>query len=63
MQNLEQIKPLIVGTAGAGGVEVVKTVSEMPSIPVSETVGIISQIIILVATLIGLFKKKPKTNS
>lgn len=63
INNLEQIKPLGIGLAGAGGVEVATMVAEFNPEPLTQGVSIITQIIILVATLVGLFKKKKSINN
>ena len=58
MTNLKQIA---IGTLGAGATEAVTQAVTFDPQPITEGVGLISQIIILVATLIGLFKKKKET--
>lgn len=45
----------IIGTAGVAGVE---TVQHLDPILINQGVGLIGQIVIIVATLISLFKKK-----
>ena len=54
----EKISTLLVGGAGAGAVEVVNTATTFNPEVITDGVGIISQIVILIATLIGLFRKK-----
>lgn len=46
------------GIAGAGATEVVEQIPLFDPQPITEGVGLISQIVILVATLVALFKKK-----
>lgn len=53
-----QIKTILVGGGGAAASEVVQAAQTFDPAPLTEGVGIITQIIILVATLVGLFKKK-----
>lgn len=55
--SLESLKPLGIGAAGFLSSTGVQTAQAVEAVPISETVGIISQIVILVATLIGLFRK------
>lgn len=54
----DTIKTIFLGSAGLAGEEVVQVATAMDTAPITEGVGLISQIIILVATLIGLFRKK-----
>lgn len=54
----EQVKFLGIGAVGAVSTEVVTQASTFDPAPITEGVGLVSQIIILVATLIGLFRKK-----
>jgi hypothetical protein len=56
--NSETIKTIFLGSAGVAGQEAVQVVTALDTAPITEGVGLISQIIILVATLIGLFRKK-----
>ena len=53
----------VIGLSGAGGIEVVNQASTIDPAVITDGVGIISQIVILVVTLIGLFKKKKVTNN
>lgn len=53
----------LIGLSGAGGIEVVNQASTIDPAVITDGVGIISQIVILVVTLIGLFKKKKVTNN
>lgn len=52
----------IVGTSGVAVSEIASQVDVPTSGDTSEVIKVIVQIIIAVATLFGLFKKKPKTN-
>ena len=53
----------IIGLAGAGSIEVVDQVQKIDPEAINSGVGIVSQIVILIVTLIGLFKKKKVTES
>lgn len=55
--NVDSLKPLAVGAAGFASSIGVQAVEAVEVIPISEAVGVFSQIVILVATLIGLFKR------
>lgn len=61
--NTESIKTIFIGSVGAGATEVVEVATSFDPAPITEGAGLISQIIILVATLIGLFRKKKNINS
>lgn len=52
----------IVGTSGVAVSEIASQVEIPTSGDTSEVIKIVVQIIIAVATLFGLFKKKPTTN-
>jgi hypothetical protein len=52
----------IVGTSGVAISEVASQVELPTSGDTSEVIKIVVQIIIAVATLFGMFKKKPKSN-
>lgn len=54
MQNLLK---LTIGLTGAGATEVVQMVQHDQ---INSAVGLIGQIVIIIATLISLFKKKPQ---
>ena len=56
-----KIETAIIGLSGAGGIEVVNQASTITPAVITDGVGIISQIVILIVTLIGLFKKKKVT--
>ena len=58
-----KIETAVIGLSGAGGIEVVNQASTIDPAVITDGVGIISQIVILVVTLIGLFKKKKVTNN
>ena len=53
----------IIGLSGAGGIEVVGQLSSLNPDVITEGVGLVSQIVILIVTLIGLFKKKKVTQN
>ena len=51
----------IIGLSGAAGIEVVDQVATLDPAVITDGVGLVSQIVILIVTLIGLFKKKKVT--
>ena len=53
----------IIGLSGAGGIEVVDQVATLNPAVITDGVGLVSQIVILTVTLIGLFKKKKVTHN
>lgn len=53
----------IIGLSGVGGIEVVEQVTTLNSAVITDGVGLVSQIVILIVTLIGLFKKKKVTQN
>ena len=53
----------IIGLSGAGGIEVVDQVATLNPAVISDGVGLVSQIVILIVTLIGLFRKKKVTQN
>ena len=53
----------VIGLSGAGGIEVVNQASTMNPAVITDGVGLVSQIVILIVTLIGLFKKKKVTET
>jgi hypothetical protein len=55
-------KNLIVGISGVGGVELASVIDIPTSTDASEIIKLIIQVVIGVATLIGLFKKKTPKN-
>ena len=57
------VSKLIVGTSGVTVAEVANHVEPPTSGDVSEIIKIIVQVVIGIATLIGLFKKNPKTGN
>lgn len=59
----ESIKTLFIGSVGAGATEVVEVAAGFDPAPITEVTGLISQIIILVATLIGVFREKKNVKS
>ena len=55
---MDNVKTIFLGSAGVAGQEVVQVATELQVAPITESVGLVSQIIILVATLVSLFRKK-----
>ena len=53
----------IIGLSGAGGIEVVDQLTALDPAVITDGVGLVSQIVILIVTLIGLFKKKKVTQN
>ena len=53
----------VIGLSGAGGIEVVNQASTINPAVITDGVGLVSQIVILIVTLIGLFKKKKVTET
>ena len=51
----------IIGLSGLGSIEVVDKVATLEPAVITDGVGLVSQIVILIVTLIGLFKKKKVT--
>ena len=58
-----KIQTAIIGLSGAGGIEVVDQVATLDPAVITDGVGLVSQIVILTVTLIGLFKKKKVTHN
>ena len=58
-----KIETAIIGLSGAGGIEVVNQASTINPAVITDGVGLVSQIVILIVTLIGLFKKKKVTET
>ena len=52
----------IIGLSGAGGIEVVDQVTTLNPSVITDSVGLVSQIVILIVTLICLFKQKKVTD-
>jgi len=48
----------IIGLSGAGGIEVVDQVAALDPAVITDGVGLVSQIVILIVTLVGLVRKK-----
>lgn len=59
----DTINKIVVGSAGVGASEVVQQVVSNDIAPITEGVGLVTQIVILLATLFGLFKKKKNINN
>lgn len=59
----DKILTSTIGLAGVGSIEAVQVAQQVNPAVISDGLGIISQIVILVVTLIGLFKKKKVTNN
>jgi hypothetical protein len=55
---MKALLPLIQGTTGVAGLEVVSNVTLPTSTDTSEIIKIVLQVVISLATLFGLFKKK-----
>lgn len=53
----------VIGLSGVGGIEVIDQVQKVTPQTISDGVGLLGQIVILIVTLIGLFKKKKVTDS
>lgn len=53
----------IIGLSGVGGIEVVDQAAALNPAVITDGVGLVSQIVILIVTLIGLFKKKKVTQN
>lgn len=53
----------IIGLSGAGGIEVIDQAATLNPAVISDGVGLVSQIVILIVTLIGLFRKKKVTQN
>ena len=53
----------VIGLSGAGGIEVVNQASTINPAVITDGVGLVSQIVILIVTLIGLFKDKKVTET
>ena len=58
-----KLETAIIGLSGAGGIEVVDQVAKLTPDVITDGVGLVSQIVILIVTLIGLFKKKKVTQN
>lgn len=58
-----KIGTAIIGLSGAGGIEIVDQVATLNPAVITDSVGLVSQIVILIVTLIGLFKKKKVTQN
>ena len=58
-----KLETTFIGISGAGGIEVVDQVSALNPAVITDGVGLVSQIVILIVTLIGLFKKKKVTEN
>ena len=53
----------IIGLSGTGGIEVVDQLTTLDPAVITDGVGLVSQIVILIVTLIGLFKNKKVTQN
>ena len=53
----------VIGLSGAGGIEVVNQASTINPAVITDGVGLVSPSVILIVTLIGLFKKKKVTQN
>lgn len=59
----EILKPLFVGLTGIGTSEAVEVATAIDPTPIQEGASLLTQLVILVVTLINLFKKKKVSNS
>lgn len=53
---------IVTGASGVGAIEAVDAVTSIDPSAINDTVGLIGQLVIILATIWGLFKKK-KTDS
>ena len=53
----------VIGLSGAGGIELVQQAQQIDPQTISDGLGLVGQIVILIVTLIGLFKKKKVTDN
>ena len=53
-----KMHPLVIGLLGSGGVEVAQQVQVPTSTEVKDIISVVIQIVIGIATIIGLFKKR-----
>ena len=60
---INKIANIGIGSASVGAIEVVQNVDVPQSTNHEETLKVILQLIITIATLVGLFKKKTTTNT
>lgn len=60
METIEKMKTLAVGLTGMIGSAGTDVIVQASNIPVSDWTAAITQVLIAVATLIGLFKKRKK---
>ena len=58
-----KLQTAIIGLSGAGSIEVVDQIATLNPAVITDGVGLVSQIVILIVTLIGLFKKKKVINN
>ena len=58
-----KLQTAIIGLSGTGGIEIVDQAATLNPAVITEGVGLVSQIVILIVTLIGLFKKKKVTEN
>ena len=58
-----KLETAIIGLSGAGGIEVVDQLATLDPVIITDGIGLVSQIVILIVTLIGLFKKKKVTQN
>ena len=63
MTTFDNIKTLAVGASGVGAVEITSVISEATTSDGANIVQVVIQIIIGVATLIGMFRKKSTNNN
>lgn len=58
----DSISKIVIGGAGVGATEVVEVAQNINPDLINNTVGLIGQLVIIIATIISLFKRK-KNNS
>jgi hypothetical protein len=59
---VQQGKTLCIGAAGVAGINVTPELMAVVPSDVSSIVGVVTQLVVAVSTLIALFKKKKRTN-
>ena len=62
MRQMKNIEKIILGISGGGGVELANNIELPTSTETKDIISIIIQIAIGIVTLVGLIKKKTKSN-
>lgn len=62
-EKFENLKHIAIGAVGAGTSAGVENISNLETVQLSEGASLVTQIVILIATLISLFKKKKNINN